>query len=110
REKFRKMIYMREKRAETKKERALLIGRETIMLRAAERRKERIAFIMETLRKDGYASTSDIRKQLGFGEDTTKRLLTEMAAEGMVERVYGGVKLPGVQVRGGALRRPRRAA
>ena len=115
RSRFRKMIYMRAKRAEDRSlpsphERAaaaLNRGTEKIMLQAARENEKRREYINARLDADGYVSTADVAQEFGISRDTIANLLAAMVEEGLCERVYGGAKRPGVSVRGGALRRPR---
>ena len=115
RSRFRKMVYMRAKRAEdrarpTGQERAaaaLNRGTEVVMLQAARKNGKRREYINSKLDADGYVSTADVAQKFGISRDTVANLLGVMVEEGLVERVYGGAKRPGVEVKGGALRRPR---
>ncbi len=56
---------------------------------AAERRK----FILDLLRKDGRVLATELSAQLGTSEDTIRRDLREMAADGLINRVHGGALL-----------------
>lgn len=51
---------------------------------------ERKALIQETLRQDGRLVAKDFSQQLGVSEDTIRRDLRELAAEGLLQRVHGG--------------------
>lgn len=53
----------------------------------AAQRKERI---LTTLRDEGRVVAKDVAAQLGTSEDTIRRDLRELAAEGLLHRVYGG--------------------
>lgn len=118
RERFRKAIYMKAKRAEARGLTALPTGHdraidalnrgtEVIMMRAARKNAKRREFIMARLEECGFVSTADVAAEFDISSDTVKSVLCDMAEEGIVERVYGGAKLPGVEVKGGTLRRPR---
>ncbi|WP_435737657.1 DeoR/GlpR family DNA-binding transcription regulator [Cellulosimicrobium sp. PMB13] len=53
---------------------------------AAERRDH----LLETLRRDGKIVAKTVAAELGLSEDSIRRDLREMAAEGLCQRVYGG--------------------
>ncbi|MEV7971812.1 DeoR/GlpR family DNA-binding transcription regulator [Cellulomonas sp. NPDC089187] len=53
---------------------------------AAERRD----YLLTTLRRDGKIIAKTIAAELGLSEDSVRRDLRELAAEGLVHRVYGG--------------------
>jgi DeoR/GlpR family transcriptional regulator of sugar metabolism len=53
---------------------------------AAERRD----YLLETLRRDGKVVAKDVAADLGLSEDSIRRDLRELAAEGLCQRVYGG--------------------
>lgn len=53
---------------------------------AAERR----AHLLDTLERDGKVVAKTVAVQLGISEDSVRRDLRELAAEGLVQRVYGG--------------------
>jgi DeoR/GlpR family transcriptional regulator of sugar metabolism len=53
---------------------------------AAERR----AHLLGTLARDGKVVAKSIAAELGISEDSVRRDLRELAAEGLVQRVYGG--------------------
>lgn len=51
---------------------------------------QRRAYLLETLRRDGKVVAKDVAAELGLSEDSIRRDLREMAAEGLCQRVYGG--------------------
>lgn len=51
---------------------------------------ERKALIQKILRQDGRLVAKDFSQQLGVSEDTIRRDLRELAAEGLLQRVHGG--------------------
>ena len=51
---------------------------------------ERRQFILERLRENGRVVASELSTELGVSEDTIRRDLREMAAEGLIQRVHGG--------------------
>lgn len=51
---------------------------------------ERKKRILETLRKTGAIVAKDLSQELGLSEDTIRRDLRELAAEGLLQRVHGG--------------------
>lgn len=53
---------------------------------AAERRDH----LLETLRRDGKVVAKTVAAELGLSEDSIRRDLRELAAEGLCQRVYGG--------------------
>ncbi|PZR51778.1 DeoR family transcriptional regulator [Xylanimonas oleitrophica] len=53
---------------------------------AAERRDH----LLETLRRDGKIVAKTVAADLGVSEDSIRRDLRELAAEGLCQRVYGG--------------------
>lgn len=53
---------------------------------AAERRDH----LLETLRRDGKVVAKTAAAELGLSEDSIRRDLRELAAEGLCQRVYGG--------------------
>lgn len=53
---------------------------------AAERR----AHLLDTLAREGKVVAKSIAAELGISEDSVRRDLRELAAEGLVQRVYGG--------------------
>ncbi|WP_261164641.1 DeoR/GlpR family DNA-binding transcription regulator [Microbacterium sp. Marseille-Q6965] len=53
---------------------------------AAERR----AHLLDILRREGKVLAKDEAARLGLSEDTVRRDLREMAADGLCQRVYGG--------------------
>jgi DeoR/GlpR family transcriptional regulator of sugar metabolism len=46
--------------------------------------------ILETLRQTGAIIAKDLSSELGVSEDTIRRDLRELAAEGLLQRVHGG--------------------
>lgn len=53
---------------------------------AAQRRE----YLLEALRRDGRIVAKDVAACLGLSEDSVRRDLREMAADGLCQRVYGG--------------------
>jgi DeoR/GlpR family transcriptional regulator of sugar metabolism len=53
---------------------------------AAQRRE----YLLDTLRRDGRIVAKDVAAALGLSEDSVRRDLRELAAEGLCQRVYGG--------------------
>lgn len=53
---------------------------------AAQRRE----YLLEALRRDGKIVAKDVAADLGLSEDSIRRDLRELAAEGLCQRVYGG--------------------
>jgi DeoR/GlpR family transcriptional regulator of sugar metabolism len=53
---------------------------------AAERRE----LLLARLRRDGKLVARDVAHELGLSEDSVRRDLRELAAEGLCQRVYGG--------------------
>jgi DeoR/GlpR family transcriptional regulator of sugar metabolism len=51
---------------------------------------ERKALLLDTLRRDGRVVAKRISQELGLSEDTIRRDLRELAAEGRLQRVHGG--------------------
>ena len=51
---------------------------------------ERKAYIRERLRRDGRVLAKPLSHELGLSEDTIRRDLRELAAEGVLQRVHGG--------------------
>ncbi len=51
---------------------------------------ERRALLLERLRRDGRIVARTISAELGLSEDTIRRDLRDLAAEGLVKRVHGG--------------------
>ena len=54
---------------------------------------ERRQFILERLRRDGRVIAKDLSIELGVSEDTIRRDLRDMSAEGLIQRVHGGALL-----------------
>jgi DeoR/GlpR family transcriptional regulator of sugar metabolism len=52
----------------------------------AERQKE----ILERIRKDGRVLATDLAREFSTSEDTIRRVLRDLAAQGLCARVYGG--------------------
>ncbi len=52
--------------------------------------RERKAFIRDVLRREGRVVAKTLSRELGLSEDTIRRDLREMAAEGLLQRVHGG--------------------
>src|SRR3984893_14420905 len=55
-------------------------------LMPAERQKE----ILERIRKDGRVLATDLAQEFQTSEDTIRRVLRDLAAQGLCTRVYGG--------------------
>jgi DeoR/GlpR family transcriptional regulator of sugar metabolism len=55
-------------------------------LMPAERQKE----ILERIRKDGRVLAADLAREFSTSEDTIRRALRDLAAQGLCTRVYGG--------------------
>lgn len=53
---------------------------------AAQRRD----YLLEALRRDGRVVAKDVAADLGLSEDSVRRDLRDLAAEGLCQRVYGG--------------------
>lgn len=53
---------------------------------AAERR----AYLLDALARDGKVVAKQVAAELGLSEDSVRRDLRELAAEGLCQRVYGG--------------------
>ncbi|EJL56307.1 transcriptional regulator of sugar metabolism [Rhizobium sp. CF122] len=51
---------------------------------------QRKSLILDILRRDGQVIAKQIAKDLSLSEDTIRRDLREMAAEGLLKRVHGG--------------------
>ena len=51
---------------------------------------ERKALILDLLRRDRRVIAKSLSQQLGLSEDTIRRDLRELAAEGLLQRVHGG--------------------
>lgn len=51
---------------------------------------ERKAHILEILRRDRRLVAKEVSRELGLSEDTIRRDLRELAAEGLLKRVHGG--------------------
>jgi DeoR/GlpR family transcriptional regulator of sugar metabolism len=51
---------------------------------------QRKEFILEQLRSQGQAMAKDVAAELGVTEDSVRRDLRELAADGRCQRVYGG--------------------
>ena len=79
-------------------------------LLSAERRQA----ILDALARDGKVVAARLVEELGVSEDTVRRDLRELAAQGLVQRVHGGALAPAPQrapspagARPGPRRRPR---
>ena len=46
--------------------------------------------ILDLLRRDGQVVAEDLSQELDLSEDTIRRDLRELAAEGLLQRVHGG--------------------
>lgn len=51
---------------------------------------QRRAMILTVLKRDGQVVAKDFAQELGLSEDTIRRDLREMAADGLLQRVHGG--------------------
>src|SRR5882757_10057368 len=60
-------------------------GKEAIMLT-----QQRKAHILAVLRRDGQVVAKALSQELDLSEDTIRRDLRELAAEGLLQRVHGG--------------------
>jgi len=49
---------------------------------------ERRQYILDQLRRDGRVIAKDISEELNLSEDTIRRDLRELAAEGLLQRVH----------------------
>ena len=63
-------------------------------LLSAERRQA----ILDALGRDGKVVAAQLVRELGVSEDTIRRDLRELAAQGLVQRVHGGALAPAPQV------------
>jgi DeoR/GlpR family transcriptional regulator of sugar metabolism len=63
-------------------------------LLSAERRQA----ILEALARDGKVVAARLVRELGVSEDTIRRDLRELAAQGLVQRVHGGALAPAPQL------------
>jgi DeoR/GlpR family transcriptional regulator of sugar metabolism len=68
---------------------------------SAERRRE----ILAALSRDGKVVAAQLVEELGVSEDTIRRDLRELAAQGLVQRVHGGALPPAPQTGSFAHRR-----
>jgi DNA-binding LacI/PurR family transcriptional regulator len=68
----------------------------------------RRARLLEALQRDGVLRISDLTGALGAAAVTIRRDIAQLAAEGLVRRVHGGVALPGTE--GAALVSPAEVA
>ena len=62
-------------------------------LLSAERRQA----ILDALARDGKVVAARLVEELGVSEDTVRRDLRELAAQGLVQRVHGGALAPAPQ-------------
>src|SRR5215207_3172623 len=62
-------------------------------LLSAERRQA----ILDALGRDGKVVAARLVEELGVSEDTVRRDLRELAAQGLVQRVHGGALAPAPQ-------------
>jgi DeoR/GlpR family transcriptional regulator of sugar metabolism len=58
---------------------------------------ERQRLILERLGRDGRVVAAALARELGTSEDTIRRDLRELAAQGLVQRVHGGALAPAPQ-------------
>jgi len=70
---------------------------------------QRKQLILDALRRDGQILAKDFARRLDLSEDTIRRDLREMAAEGLLQRVHGGAlpaapPLPDLATRGNIAR------
>jgi DeoR/GlpR family transcriptional regulator of sugar metabolism len=70
-------------------------------LLSAERRRA----ILDALERDGKVVAARLVQELGVSEDTVRRDLRELAAQGLVQRVHGGALAPAPQLGSFARRR-----
>jgi DeoR/GlpR family transcriptional regulator of sugar metabolism len=63
------------------------------VLLSAERRQA----ILDALARDGKVVAAQLVRELGVSEDTVRRDLRELAAQGLVQRVHGGALAPAPQ-------------
>jgi len=68
--------------------------RATTQLLSAERRQA----ILRALERDGKVVAARLVEELGVSEDTVRRDLRELAAQGLVQRVHGGALPPAPQL------------
>jgi DeoR/GlpR family transcriptional regulator of sugar metabolism len=51
---------------------------------------QRKSMILNTLKRDGQVVAKDLARTLGLSEDTIRRDMRELAADGLLQRVHGG--------------------
>src|SRR3954447_3892380 len=66
---------------------------------------QRKDFILERLRDAGQVMAKDVAAELGVTEDSVRRDLRELAADGLCQRVYGGAPPVSPAIAGYAARR-----
>jgi DeoR/GlpR family transcriptional regulator of sugar metabolism len=69
----------------------------TMQKRASLLSAERRRSILDTLERDGKVVAARLVEDLGVSEDTIRRDLRELAAQGLVQRVHGGALPPAPQ-------------
>ncbi len=52
--------------------------------------RKRKSLILDALKRDGQVIAKELSRSLGLSEDTIRRDLRELAAEGLLQRVHGG--------------------
>lgn len=52
--------------------------------------RQRQSLILDRLRRDGQIIAADLSRELGLSEDTVRRDLRALAAQGLLQRVHGG--------------------
>jgi DeoR/GlpR family transcriptional regulator of sugar metabolism len=67
--------------------------------------RERKAVLLDRLARDGRIVARDVARELGLSDDTVRRDLRELAAEGKLQRVHGGALPASPAVAGFAARR-----
>ncbi|HED4878662.1 TPA: DeoR/GlpR transcriptional regulator, partial [Stenotrophomonas maltophilia] len=55
---------------------------------------ERTQLILQELRQQGRVVAAELARRYGISEDSIRRDLRELAAQGLCQRVYGGAVLP----------------
>ncbi len=54
-------------------------------------KKERRNYILDRVRRDGRITTKELVEELGLAEDTIRKDFQDLSAQGLVQRVHGGV-------------------
>jgi hypothetical protein len=105
-ERYRKKVYRQRKReqnpdyvpGEAPTAFAIRRAREVTIAKHADKLAKRREIILAKLREQGYVSTTEMCKELGVTSDTLKRFGRKLEAEGLAERIYGGMRLPGTAI------------